>query len=560
MDYAKVVRLPQYFRNLQRLAEIVSVLVRHGFGDLVDRLHLTSYLESGIRLVRRNVTPSERVAPDFGARLRRVCEDLGTVFIKFGQLIATRPDIFPDNITSEMRKLQDKVPPFPSDAALKLLEHDLEHPVSTLFSRFDEQPLAAASIAQVHRAALHDGTEVIVKIQRPHLDRIVETDLNILRGIAALVEEYMPESLTFSPSKLVEEFARTLWLECDFRREARAIERFAANFRDEPGLIVPTVFTNLTTKRVLVEQFIEGGKADDMRWVEAHGIDPVAVIRILTRVVLRSIFEHRFYHADPHPGNVLITPQGKVALIDYGAMGRMDATRLQQVLQFLVAVLSADTDRMLQLLREHQMAPLAVDEVGLKNQIADIIDLYLGQNLGALDVTQLLSEVFEVVRRYGITPPPDLLLVGKALTTVEYIGASLAPGYDPMADIKPYLLERYRQHLLDPHHYASLALQLSESYRLLIADLPLELRTIARGIARQQLSFSTAVKNFPEIKEHQARLVNRAIMAAIGLGLAALGVFLLTSPVHELAAVLLLGLAAFTLLRVWFAVLRSGGI
>lgn len=562
MDYAKVLKLPQYFRNLQRLGEIVGVLGKHGFGDLVQRLNLLSYLQTGMRVFRPSVLPDKRAALSFPTRIRLVCEELGPTFIKLGQLVATRPDIFPPHITHELRQLQDKVKPFPVEHAKELITKELGRPLSDIYATFEDVPLAAASIAQVHRATLKDGSQVVVKVQRPNLDRIIETDIDILRGLAALVEEHIPESLSFAPSKLIEDFARSLVLECDFLREAMHIDRFAGCFADQPNLIVPRVYNHFSSRRVLTEQYIHGLKADETEKITSLGIDCTAVVQTLNDVILRSIFEHRYFHADPHPGNILITHKGQVALIDFGSMGRLDKRRSMHILQFVMATLARDTDGMLRILHETQIAPPHLDELSLKTQVAEILDIYLDKPLGELNIAALLVDVFEVLRRYGILFPPDLLLVAKALTTLEHVGARLDPDFEPIQSIRPYLLQRYAREIANPKTHAHYLTTLLDSYRRLATDLPIELRALLRLLARQEYVLTTRNQDFDELRRHQNQMLNRALIVAFGLGMVAVGIYLASREaviIDKYAAYVFLGLGIFALFGAWRSIRRTGG-
>jgi ubiquinone biosynthesis protein len=579
MNYSKILKLPQYFRNIQRLREIAAVLVRHGFGDLVRRIQLSKYVSK--RIVTEDVNTDEQTKIDFSTRIRLVLEELGPTFIKFGQLIATRPDIFPDTLIFELRKLQDNVQPFDTETAKKIIADELKKDTSAVFLHFEDLPLAAASIAQVHRATLLNGRNVAVKIQRPNLDRILDTDTDILRGLAALVEEHIPESSQFNPSKLVEEFSRSLKKERDFLKEAKSMERFARIFSDVDDLIIPEVIKEYSTARVLTQEYIEGIRADlcieqkrspyfetnkdsiytSYDYCDRKKFNGRKIVTTLNNVVLKSIFEIGFFHADPHPGNVLITPNSTVALIDFGSMGRLDPKRRLQVLEFLLALLSKDIEKLLLILQEHQITPKINDPTPLKNQIADILDTYLESNLGELNFSMILSEVFEIIRTNGMKPPPDLLLVAKAITALQYIGASLDPEFNPIKAIRPYLIKRYAAIIANPKVYAQYAMNIADGYKKLLEQFPGDVRTILRQFARGEFVVGHKLEDFELMYRHQNKIVNRAIMTVIGVTFMVLSIFIYDiNRISSGLGIVLFSVGVVVLVRVWYAVFKSGGI
>lgn len=562
MEYIKLLRVPQYFRNIQRLGEIARVLAKHGFGDLLQRLNIPSYLHGRFRQIGPSLLKQTPSALTFAQRLRVVFEELGPTFIKFAQLIATRPDVFPPQITSEFKFLQDKVSSFPFEQAERIIVSELGQPISSLFTDFETKPLAAASIAQVHRAKLRSGAEVIVKVQRPGIERTIDTDIDILRGFAALIEENMPETRQFKFTKLIEEFARNLQIECDFRREAANISMFGENFKDDSHLLVPKVYSNFSSKRVLTEQYIQGFRADDIEQIRAANVDTTEVALALNRIVLKSIFEHRYFHADPHPGNILITPAGQIAFVDFGVMGRLDRQRLYHVMRFIMTVFDKDPDGILRILRDTNITPLYFDDLGLRTQLEEILCFYIGRSLGELNLSLLMGDIFEVLHRYNISFPPDLLLVAKALTTLEHIGARLDPGFEPVQTIKPYLLRRYAILMANPKWHANSITEVASSYRLLLKDLPVELRSLLRNLAREDFTLHTAIRNFNEVRQHQNKMVNRSIMSLAGFALLAMGIYcssLPLTPFNSGLTYILLIIGGLILFSTWRAIIKSGG-
>lgn len=562
LDGFRLYKLPRYFRNLQRLTEIVRILAKHGFGDLIARLQLSSLLprtlEELLPPLRTAPTSSEMLT--VGQRARLAIEALGPTFIKFGQVMSTRPDLFPVEITEELRKLQDRVPPVPFAEILDVLHQELDSPPHDVFDTIVEQPLAAASIGQVHKATLMDGSLVVIKVQRPKIKSVIESDLEILVGLATLLEQQVPESQQYSPIKLVQEFSRSLRLELNFEREARSMQRFAELFADYPLLIIPQVYHSFSTKRVLTQQYIEGVRIDDYERLFPKGSPQIIdTFRCLTKVILTATFSHGFFHGDPHPGNVFVTPSGQVALLDFGSMGRLDRSRAIAVIRFLLAVFQHDVDSILRILRENYLTTSTTDEISLKNQIADVLDLHLGKSLGELDLASLLADIFEVVRRFGLRPPPDLLLVARVLSMLHFIGSKVDPAYDPVAILRPFLAEQLKNTLIDPGRALKSLGLVSESYLSLLHDLPFEMHSLFRSIALNQFSIAHRIHNFAEVAEHQNRLANRCISGIAGIIFTALGLYLLAVPTwRQTPGIVAITIGSLLLINTWRAMRRRG--
>lgn len=559
MDVAKFLRFPQYFRNIQRLYEILRVLIKYGFGDLIERLHISPYLDVSFEILGRSVKrKSDHLR--FEERLRLVCEELGPTFIKFAQTIATRPDLFPESITEQLHLLQDKVLPFPAAEARKIIEEQLGRSIDELCSEFDDVPLGSASISQVHAIRLRDGRRVVIKVQRPDLERIITTDTEILLGLATLLEEQIPESRKYRPVRLVAEFCRVLSREMDFRREAKAMRKFAEVFKDEELLVVPMVYDELCSDKVLTQEFIPGVRADSPIHENLSIGERKKLVDALGRVFLRSIFEFGFFHADPHPGNVFVTPHKKVALLDYGAMGRLDESRRLQVLEFLLGLLNQDLEHVIKVLKNNQIIARQLDEILLKNEIADVVDRYIGDTIGRINLAKLLSEIFEVVRQFDITPPPDLLFIARAITLFQHLGASLDPDFEPVKSMKPYLVRRYLRIVLSPDRYARLATETISDYQALLAEFPVSARQMLQQLARDEFTLYHQFRDSELHLDHQNRMANRFVMAISGASLLIVGTILeSSSAATQTVRIGLLIWGSVVLFFVWLSVKRSGG-
>ena len=407
-----LLRLPRYARNLRRLREIAGVLVGHGFGHLSERSGIARLARfgPGRRLLGE---PDEQIALlTWEERIRLMCESLGPTFVKLGQMAATRPDLVPMSLVLELRKLQDDVPAVPFDLVRAVIEAELGQSLAEAFEYFDETPIAAASIAQVHRARLPGGAEVAVKVQRPGLDERIRTDLELLQLIAEQVEANAPETRQFRPAAAVEEFARSLRRETDFANELRNIERFRKLVAGNPLVHVLATYPAFSTRRVLTMELIKGAKVTDKAKLTEWQVDNRQIADAGVALVIESIFEHGFFHADPHPGNFFVLPDGRLALIDFGMMGSLDRDRIDDLLGFLVAILLGDTEMMVTQFVDLGLIDDTVDVRGLRNEIHEILQSYGDLNLAQLDIAVFIQDVFESVVRYNVQMPADLLLIG----------------------------------------------------------------------------------------------------------------------------------------------------
>ena len=501
-------------RDLGRLKEILGVLVRHGFGDTVRRLGLADKLErAGAKLHWHLPTDLARLEPPVQVRL--ALEELGPTFVKFGQILAGRADLFSPPWIAEFEKLHSNVPALPLDALRPQLRADLGGEPEEVFARFDPEPLAAASIAQVHRAQLHDGTEVVVKIRRPGITEIIEADLRLLQRLAALAEVELPHLKPFHPQELVREFARSLRRELDLAAECRNAERIAANLAALPYIVIPRVHWRYTGERINVQDFIAGvpGNALEQLTPEA-GFDRQLLARRGALTVLKTIVEDGFFHADPHPGNVFYLPGNRIAFIDFGMVGRLSQRRRDELLHLLLGLVEPQPPTVAEVLLDWTSNAHAVSLSQLESEIEDFVDQYQGVPLAQLSLAQMLTDVTAILRTHRLGLPSDLALLIKAFITLEGMGRGLDPDFHMAAEAEP-LLQQVAQARYTPRAVGQRAWQTLRRSLSTLEHLPEDLTRLLRNARRGRVQVHVEVAHLKRVGDQIDRSANRLAMALV---------------------------------------------
>jgi len=430
------------YRHLRRYRQIGEVLLRHGFGYVLQQIGFKSWISPLKRLKAFSHQPDPTLS--LGTRLRLVLEQLGPTFIKFGQLLSTRPDIVPLSILKELESLQDNVAPVGFSQIQKQVEQALGKPIEAIFRHFSPEPLAAASIGQVHRAVLLDGTEVVVKVRRPHVEQVIATDLEIMYRLAhAFADRFADQVIDIV--ELVDQFAKMIRRELDYTREARNIERFHHNFSDDPNVVIPKVYWQYTTDKVLTMNYIRGIKLRDLAIIQEQNIDTAQLARIAVNAFVKQVFEYGFFHGDPHPGNLLVTDDGRLVFLDFGIVGRIDSETMNLLGQLLVAVMRRDVEGIMQTfaalgaLTEKPSREMYID-------LKELVDDYYGKTLRDLNIGRIAEDFLEFARSYPIKLPTDLTLLVKALVTIEGVGSQLVPEFNVVEAMEPYAKKWAKEH------------------------------------------------------------------------------------------------------------------
>jgi ubiquinone biosynthesis protein len=424
-------------RDLPRLHEISLVFIRHGLGDLVRRAGVASILErAGTILHWGEVSRSAALEPQ--QRLRLAFEELGPTFVKLGQMLSTREDLLPPKWTAELAQLHAAVAPVPFEEIAPVIERALGSAPDAVFADLERTPSGSASIAQVHRARLRDGRAVVLKVRRPGIEAKVDADLRLLSHLAQFIESELPDARRYQPVRVVEEFRRSLARELDLVAEARNIERFARNFRDDPCILIPQVFPQWTSSVMNVQEAIDGIVGEDVAAFERAGLDPKLLAQRGVDAVLKMILEDGFFHADPHPGNVIYLPGNRIAMIDFGMVGRLSPARRSQIVDLLSGIARRDSEPMLEVLLDWA-GDDAVDDERLAADVDELVFDYADLSLKDIRIGALIQRITALVREHGIVLPADLTLMFKALITLEGLGRKYDPDFRLVDRLKPFL-------------------------------------------------------------------------------------------------------------------------
>ncbi len=547
------------YRRLKRYRQVTFTLARYGFGDIADRIGFSSLLKRGLK---GKAKPAVSPTPQ---RIRTALVELGPTFVKFGQLLSTRPDILPEQYIRELEKLQDDVPPFPFPEVRAIFREELKGDPEEVFEDFEKTPFASGSIAQVHKARTPSGSIVAVKVQRPGIPRLIETDLHILADLARLIERHVPELRWLQPGELVEQFARTIRRELDFLAEAQSTERFRRNFKDDPTRFIPSVHWRFTSARILTTDWVDGVKVTNVADLEARGFDRREVARNGARAILREVFEHRLFHADPHPGNFFVIENNAIATVDFGIVGRLDDETADQLGLLLTSILDKDADTVLQVFKNLSLLHEDVDENLLRFDIEEFIDRYYGLPLERLNVQSVITSLLQMVRRHRIILPMNLALLGRMLAVASGVGQALDPEFSIVDEASPFV-RSFLVGRIDPRKSARKLLRTWREYRDLLRSLPSHVEDIAAKLKRGELLVSLHHEGLTrlilEIDRSSNRLAFAMIVAALIIG-SSLIVHLRQGP--EVFGISALGLAGYLiagLLGLWLviAILRSGRI
>jgi ubiquinone biosynthesis protein len=525
--------------NLRRFSQIGRVLIRHGFGFVFD-----------IRRERREKKGlQEFLAPNFGVRLRRTLDDLGPTFVKFGQLLSTRSDILPEGVLSELQKLQDTVRPMPAGVAQAIVERELGAPVEEVFTRFDPEPLGSASIGQVHRAVLRDGEVVAVKVQRPEAPGRVESDLELMREFADFLDRRFGRRIFVDVRGLVAEFETVIRRELDYTAEAENARRFAINFAETP-VVIPRVHLEYSTARVLTLQHIEGTRFRDIRPLLLSPSERRRVASMGADAIFKMAFEDGFFHGDPHPGNLILTPQGDLALLDFGMVGYMSRGDIEALSRLFIAVVQRDAAASLRGLESLGVRYAPEVRGDLERDLREFLNKYSGLSVGEVTLGQALSELIALARRYRLRVPPVFPLLTKALVTAEGIARAIDPTINVYEVARPYA-RRLLAGRFEPEALLEGAQERTLEYVRYVEDYPEQVRQLLAEVTDGELEVRLRHGGLDELVGEVDVLANRLVFAvvigALLIGSSMLGAFDHGGPGVPYLGVPVVSFAGFTL-------------
>jgi len=535
--------------NVGRLGEIAQVGVRHGFGYLLD----------GRRSPPGDGEPTAR-----GRHLREMLDELGPTFVKFGQLLSTRPDIVPPDIIAELRGLQDDVRPFPFDDIERVIREDLGQPLERLFLEFDEQPLAAASIGQVHKAVLPNGRHVVVKVQRPNAPRQIESDIQLLQQVARLVSERVHALDFIDTREIVDEFARSIRQELDYRQEGRNAQAFHANFAGHPHVTVPRTYWSYTRSRVLTLEELQGAQVRDLDLDSWDLAQRRRLAYLVAEAWMTMIFRHGFFHADPHPANILVLSPERIGLVDFGLAGKLTDRDLSKLTRLFIDAAGENVEALPKRLADLGVRYPADREEEFVSELHAVYARYYGASLREIDPLQVIREAFELIYRMNLRLPTRFVLLDKAIATVGSVGVDLYPDFNVFEVAQPYarslMLERFT-----PARVAKRAQREVWQLAQMTAELPYQVHETLEQVRQGQIEVGFVHKGLDDLLHKLDVLFNRLVVAMVVtgglLGSSLIGIFAKTGPqVLGLNVVSAFGFLLSGVLGVWllWGVIRSG--
>lgn len=477
-----IFQIARFFRNVFRLIAIFFIILKH----VVKNWMYNTWL-------RRIFDPKGKRLTTRAEQLRQTIEELGPTFVKFGQIVADRPDLASDHLREELKKLQSNARPMDDGEAISLIEMELGHPIEEIFLTLEKRHLASASIAQVYAGVLRTGERVAIKIQRPNIKHKIEIDLILMKVLAKQVVKTYPGLTSFNLIGFVEDFGENLMKELDFNNEASNMLRFTDMFKDDPTCYIPKVFIEHCRQRLLVMEFIEGLRPDDIDGLRAAGFDPQVIAVNGTHIILKMILRHGFFHADPHPGNLFIRGDNQIVLLDHGMAASLKPKQIQALINFMLGFSKNDPHRIAKSLLSLSEITYFKEMEDLEFRLGEIIKKYSYMSYEQVDISAIMTEAFKVIGRYGLTVPSNLFTLIKSLATIQKFAENLEANVSIAGMIRPYATEKIKEQF-SWDALVKLITDSAEDYIYLVSKLPKDIREVVGklkdGVMRHEINFS----------------------------------------------------------------------
>ncbi len=508
------------YRSFRRYNQIIRVFVRYGFEDIMSQL-----IETGsFRFIRRLIPKTTRKKAELHskwARMRLICEELGPTFVKFGQILSNRPDLLPKELIEEFERLQDSVPPFPGPQAKKMVETELKKSVEVLFRSFEPEPFASASMAQVHKGVLTTGELVAVKIQRPGIREVIVEDIRVMYTLAKVFEKRMPSLKAFDLVGLVRHFEQSITYELDFVHESINIQRFYHHLekdRSETGASCPSVFKDYTTGKVLTMDFINGTKISDLEQLNRVGHDCMKIGDKLGRSYIKQVFEYGFFHADLHPGNILVLPNGELCFLDFGLMGSIMPRDIDMLVNLFVGVYEKDIKRIIRSLQQMSGDMTFRNMREFEYDLNEFVDSYAVQAMHENEMSTVLMELRDIIIRHGLKVPAHFFLLARSMVTVEGVIHKLNPDLDLMELAKPYM-KRVLRKKLNPLNWGKKVVNTLYEFGTQLEDFPRDLKNAIRRINSGKIEVSLNHQGIDPMVHTVNRVTKQVVSAVLVTGL-----------------------------------------
>jgi ubiquinone biosynthesis protein len=548
----------------RRLAQVAKVFSRHGVGYLLVRLGVDGLVPLHRGLLGHAARDDPYTRPD---HLRLALEELGTAPIKLGQILSTRADLLPPAYIAEFAKLRDRVPPVPAATIREVIEHEFSQPVEAVFARFDDEPLAAASIGQVHTARLFSGEEVVVKVQKPGVVEQVEVDLRLMLDLARTAQRRSALAKDYDFVAIAEEFARTLRGELDYEREGRNADTFRRQFDGNHDVVIPRIHWPQTTSRVLTMQRLAGVTIDDVAALDGLGVNRHELAVRSANLILTEIFEHGFYHADPHPGNFLVLADGAIGALDFGMVGRVSNHQKLDLLDLMAAAVEGDAERAVDAFEALGVVGVAGDTArrdALVRDMGYLLERYVGRSLADLRFEEVTAEIFATARRHYLRIPAEMVLLMKTLAMNEGVGRHLDPGFNAVAVAAPFARRVMRRRLRPSVWEPEIRHGLTDLARVSL-NLPGTLRRLTRQVERGEFTVTVRPGGLDEPLRRVEAMVNRLAMSLLVAAFVVASAVIITAyrpgrGEDRLGWFIVVGLVAASVLGFWLLVViwRSG--